>query len=130
MGSGGPAPPPRGTRTGMLVSGILNVDKTAGGSSADVVNGVQRVLPRGTKVGHAGTLDPFATGVLLVMVGKATKLCESLMGARKGYDATVKFGATTATDDSESAEEPRTVAREPDEREVREAAGRFVGAIE
>ena len=56
--------------------GIINLDKPAGLSSARAVSRVKRLLPRGTKIGHAGTLDPFATGVLLLLVGKATK-CQS-----------------------------------------------------
>jgi tRNA pseudouridine55 synthase len=51
-------------------AGVLNVDKPAGVSSARVVDRVKRLLPRGTKIGHAGTLDPFATGVLLLLIGK------------------------------------------------------------
>jgi len=89
----------------MQMSGVINVDKPAGLTSARVVDRVKRLLPRGTKVGHAGTLDPFATGVLLVLVGKGTKSCERLMGARKGYEAGVKLGARTATDDVEGVEE-------------------------
>src|SRR3954449_7633284 len=90
----------------MNLQGVLNVDKPAGVSSARVVNTVKRLLPRGTKIGHAGTLDPFATGVLLLLVGKATKACERLMDAPKQYEATVRFGATTATDDPESPPQP------------------------
>lgn len=112
-----------------MLTGILNLDKPAGISSAHAVNRVKRLLPRGTKIGHAGTLDPFATGVLLLLVGKATKLCESLMGQRKGYRATVKLGARTATDDPESPEELVEVVSVPGEADVRAAAGRFVGAI-
>lgn len=112
-----------------MLTGILNLDKPAGISSAHAVNRVKRLLPRGTKIGHAGTLDPFATGVLLLLVGKATKLCESLMGQRKGYRATVKLGARTATDDPEAPEEPVNIGQIPDEGAVRETAARFVGAI-
>jgi len=83
---------------------IVNIDKPLGLSSARVVGRVKRLLPRGTKIGHAGTLDPFATGVLLLLVGRATKRCEELMDQPKQYEATVKFGATTATDDPESPE--------------------------
>jgi tRNA pseudouridine55 synthase len=82
--------------------GILNTDKPAGITSARAVARVKRLLPRGTKIGHAGTLDPFATGVLLLLVGRATKLCETLMDQPKQYDATVFLGATTNTDDPES----------------------------
>jgi tRNA pseudouridine55 synthase len=114
----------------MLLFGVINLDKPAGISSARCVDRVKRLLPRGTKIGHAGTLDPFATGVLLLLVGKATKSCETLMGQRKGYDATVKLGARTATDDPESAEEPVDVVAPPSEADVRQAMVNFVGAIE
>src|SRR5215218_8654022 len=86
-------------------NGIINLDKPAGISSARAVDRVKRLLPRGTKIGHAGTLDPFASGVLLLLIGKATKMCESLMDQPKQYEATIKLGATTATDDLESPEQ-------------------------
>src|ERR687893_2309238 len=105
----------------MIMQGVLNVDKPAGLSSARVVSAVKRLLPRGTKIGHAGTLDPFATGVLLLLVGRATKLCERLMDERKQYEATVKLGATTPTDDPES-EETATPGAAPVAREASDAA--------
>src|SRR5690349_14507304 len=114
----------------MAFDGVINVDKPAGISSARVVAGVKRLLPKGTKVGHAGTLDPFATGVLLILVGRGTKQCERLMGERKGYEATIKLGARTATDDLESPEEAVPLDSPPGETQVREALQRFVGAIE
>jgi len=86
--------------------GIINLDKPAGLTSARAVGIVKRLLPRGTKIGHAGTLDPFATGVLLLLVGKATKACERLMDEAKQYEAVVRLGATTATDDLDSPEIP------------------------
>src|SRR4051794_37544446 len=113
--------------------GILDLDKPAGVTSAGALNRVKRLLPRGTKLGHAGTLDPFATGVLLLLVGKATKRCEALMGSPKTYDATIKLGATTTTDDLESPEEAyrsATSARVPKREEVESALQGFVGAIE
>ena len=85
-----------------FMDGVLCVDKPAGASSAGAVNRVKRLLPRGTKIGHAGTLDPFATGVLLMLIGKATKLCESFMDQPKQYHAIIRLGATTATDDPET----------------------------
>lgn len=109
--------------------GIINLNKPGGMSSARAVSAVKRLLPRGTKIGHAGTLDPFATGVLLLLVGKATKLCERLMDQPKQYRATIKFGATTATDDPES-EETVTADLSPVSRERVEAAARtFVGDV-
>ena len=112
------------------LAGVINLDKPAGLTSARLVDRVKRLLPRGTKIGHAGTLDPFATGVLLLLVGRATKSCEALMGERKGYEAVVKLGARTATDDLEAPEEPVDVGTVPTEQAVREALGRQVGAIE
>jgi tRNA U55 pseudouridine synthase TruB len=90
------------------MDGILNLDKPPGISSARAVDRVKRLLPRKSKIGHAGTLDPFATGVLVLLIGRGTKLCERLMDQPKQYEATIKFGATTATEDPESAEEPWT----------------------
>ncbi len=85
-------------------SGVLAIDKPVGASSARVVGWVKRLLAHKVKVGHAGTLDPFATGVLLVLVGKATKLSEQLMGQPKKYVATIKLGAITDTLDPTSPE--------------------------
>ena len=103
------------------MNGILNLDKPRGLSSAHAVARVKRLLPRKTKIGHAGTLDPFATGVLLLLVGKSTRLCESLMDQPKQYEATVRLGATTETDDPESPERP-TSGIAPLPREAVEAA--------
>jgi tRNA pseudouridine55 synthase len=94
-----------------------------------VVNQVKRLLPRGTKIGHAGTLDPFATGVLLLLVGKATKLCERLMDEPKQYEATVKLGATTPTDDPESPETPTPGAAPASEEALRAALATLVGDV-
>src|SRR3989440_2578462 len=111
------------------MTGILVIDKPAGLSSARVVGQVKRLLPRGTKIGHAGTLDPFATGVLLLLIGKATKLCERLMDEPKQYEATVKLGATTATEDPTSPEEARDVASPPTAAEIDAALAPFIGPI-
>lgn len=119
------------------MDGMINLDKPPGISSAAAVARVKRLLPRGTKIGHAGTLDPFATGVLVLLIGKATKFCETLMDQPKQYEATIKFGATTATDDPTSAEIPFSPAHGPGcvgERLalsiIKEALPRFVGAIQ
>ena len=112
------------------LSGILNIDKPAGVSSARVVAQVKRMLPRGTKIGHAGTLDPFATGVLLLLVGKATKLCERLMSEAKQYVATVKLGATTETLDPETPEVVRRGVVPVTREQVEQVLPRFVGEIE
>ncbi len=91
----------------MAWDGILILDKPLGPSSAGVLNRVKRLLPRGTKIGHAGTLDPLASGVLVALVGRATKSCESIMGLPKQYLAGVRFGYTSATDDAEGPLECR-----------------------
>ena len=81
------------------VDGVLIVDKPEGMTSHDVVATVRRRLPRKTRVGHTGTLDPFATGVLPVVIGKATRLSQFLTASPKTYRATVTFGAATDTGD-------------------------------
>jgi tRNA pseudouridine55 synthase len=78
------------------MNGILNIDKQGGMTSHDVVQKV-RGLVSGSKVGHAGTLDPNATGVLLVLVGKATKVSRFLMGLEKEYVFTIELGVETDT---------------------------------
>lgn len=85
----------------MAPSGVLLVDKPAGVTSHDVVAGVRRRLGRGVKVGHAGTLDPFATGLLLVLVGRATRVQRVLMALPKTYEAEARFGAVSTTGDPE-----------------------------
>jgi tRNA pseudouridine55 synthase len=82
------------------------VDKPAGPTSHDVVAQVRRRLGRGTKVGHAGTLDPFATGLLVVLVGRATRLAPFLVELDKSYLATVRTGFTSATGDPEGPVAP------------------------
>jgi tRNA pseudouridine55 synthase len=79
--------------------GVLLVHKPAGVTSHDVVGRVRRELPRGTKVGHAGTLDPFATGLLLILVGRATRAQRFLMGLPKTYRAVARLGWSSDTGD-------------------------------
>ena len=78
---------------------VLLVDKPAGKTSHDVVAAIRR--ERGVKAGHAGTLDPFATGLLLVLLGKATRLQRFLVGLPKTYLATARLGWTSSTGDSD-----------------------------
>lgn len=107
------------------VSGLLVVDKPAGITSHDVVNRLRRVY--GTKkVGHAGTLDPMATGVLIMGIGKATRLLNFLQGTAKEYRATARFGVTTSTEDAEGEVLTETPCDLDIER-IREAAAKFVG---
>jgi tRNA pseudouridine55 synthase len=83
-----------------LVEGLVNVDKPAGWTSHDVV-AKTRKLAGTRKVGHAGTLDPMATGVLLLGIGRGTKLVGHLALTDKEYQATIRLGAATVTDDAE-----------------------------
>ena len=80
---------------------LLLVDKPAGPTSHDIVAAARRRLPRGIKVGHSGTLDPFATGLLVLMAGRATRLAPFLTGLDKTYLATVRTGFTSASGDTE-----------------------------
>ena len=78
--------------------GLLLVDKPAGVTSHDVVNAARRALGE-KRIGHGGTLDPFATGLLVLLVGRATRLLQWVHDEPKVYDATVRFGAETDTED-------------------------------
>jgi len=110
-------------------SGLVVVDKPAGMTSHDVVSRVRRIA--GTKkVGHAGTLDPMATGVLVLGVNKATRLLGHLMLSEKAYDATARLGAATSTDDAEGEIISSASAAAVTEAQVREALGAFVGEIQ
>ncbi len=80
------------------MNGILIIDKPAGLTSHDVVARLRRIL-KTKKIGHTGTLDPFATGVLVMLVGKATRLAQFLDKDKKSYESTVRFGFETDTGD-------------------------------
>jgi tRNA pseudouridine55 synthase len=111
-----------------VLSGVLVVDKPPGPTSHDVVDRVRDVLGE-RRAGHTGTLDPFATGVLPVCVGKATRLVRFLAEGDKVYRATVRLGFATSTDDALG--EPRGPARDAhvDAAAVRAAARRFTGDL-
>ncbi len=80
---------------------VILYDKPAGLTSHDVVAAMRRRLPKSTKVGHAGTLDPFATGLLLILIGRATRTQRLFMQLPKTYLATARFGAVSSTGDPE-----------------------------
>jgi tRNA pseudouridine55 synthase len=82
------------------LEGVLLVDKPSGMTSHDVVDRVRRVLHM-KRIGHAGTLDPMATGLLIILVGKATRLSQYLMSLDKEYEGTITLGQTTNTHDAE-----------------------------
>src|SRR3954447_319712 len=83
------------------MDGVILVDKPPGKTSHDVVAMVRRELPGKRRVGHAGTLDPFATGLLIVLVGRATRAQRYFMALPKAYRATARLGAVSSTGDPE-----------------------------
>ncbi len=111
-----------------MSDGILLVDKPAGPTSQDVVTIVKRALAA-DKAGHTGTLDPFATGLLIVCLGKATKLAEYLTGEDKAYRAVVALGVATDTDDRTGKEISRANASGVTREAVEKALGAFRGEI-
>lgn len=112
------------------MNGYLVLDKPVGPTSQQAVQAVRRALGitgrRGTKVGHAGTLDPFASGLLLVLVGKATRLMHYVVGHDKRYRVGVRLGATSSTDDLEG--EVRDTGAAPPQAASVEAAIRELSA--
>ena len=114
------APPP---------AGLVVVDKPAGMTSHDVVARVRRLA--GTrKVGHAGTLDPMATGVLVIGINRATRLLGHLLLTDKAYEATVRLGASTSTDDAEGELLGSSSTDEVTEEAVRAGLAAMVGEID
>lgn len=110
------------------INGIINIDKPLGLTSHDVVAQVRR-MSRQHQVGHAGTLDPLATGVLLVCLGQATRVSEYLMKSPKTYQAAIHLGVSTTTHDTEGeivAQTPVKVTHA----EIEHALRSFVGCIE
>lgn len=110
------------------VEGILNVDKPPGLTSHDVVNHVRRISGI-RRVGHAGTLDPLATGVLLLCLGRVTRLVEYVVGQPKTYEAVIRLGQATNTYDAEGeivTERPVAVSID----DITAALSRFRGAIQ
>ncbi len=118
--------------------GLLNVNKPAGATSRDVVNRVQWLLKqiakadgiRAAKVGHAGTLDPIATGVLVLCVGSATKLIEHVQRQPKRYRGTFQLGRRSPSDDVELPAEELIDPPIPTREQIEAALGPFVGEIQ
>jgi tRNA pseudouridine55 synthase len=109
------------------LDGILVIDKPIGPTSHDIV-GLVRRLAATKRVGHGGTLDPFASGVLPVFLGRATRVVEFHLADRKAYRATICFGASSATDDLEGEMTPAT-GPAPDRQRVERALPEFTGTI-
>lgn len=112
-----------------MIHGILAIDKPLGWTSHDVVARCRRVAGQ-RQVGHAGTLDPLATGVLLLVLGSATRLSSYLMETRKVYCADVVLGATTATDDAEAPLQTQADASHITLDDLHGCLARFTGDLE
>ena len=104
------------------------VDKPTGISSARSVAQVKRLLPKRTKIGHTGTLDPLASGLLVLLIGRATRLSRYVTGLNKTYTATARLGAVSDTLDAEG-EISELEAALPDEEDLISAAQNFTGAL-
>lgn len=127
-------PSPPGTqiltlKSQAMASGIALIDKPKGITSFDVVAKVRKALGI-RKVGHAGTLDPMATGLMLVGVGQGTKLLNYLVGLDKQYLATIRLGMATLSDDAEGEELSRSDASSLSEMQIDSAISKLRGEIE
>ncbi|MDB5310357.1 MAG: truB [Gemmataceae bacterium] len=112
------------------MKGLLVIDKPAGVTSRDVVNRVQKWFPRKTKIGHTGTLDPLATGVLVVCVGAATRLADFVQAMGKTYHSRFRLGLTSTTDDADGELTLQADATPPSRGEIDAAVASFIGTIE
>jgi tRNA pseudouridine55 synthase len=113
-----------------LFHGLLVLDKPAGLTSREAVDRAQRWFPKGTRIGHTGTLDPLATGVLVLTVGAATRLAEYVQRMEKAYRTTIHLGATSNSDDCEGTIVPTNAAQPPDRAAVDRVVGEFIGEID
>ncbi|MFC1594008.1 tRNA pseudouridine(55) synthase TruB [Candidatus Omnitrophota bacterium] len=111
------------------LEGIIVIDKPSGMTSHDVVDVVRKKLGM-RRIGHAGTLDPIATGVLILLVGKATKLFSCFEGFDKEYEATLTLGKTTDTGDIEGIVIKESPVDHISQQQVDQAFSQFVGSIE
>jgi tRNA pseudouridine55 synthase len=110
--------------------GLLVLDKPPGITSRAAVTRAQGWFPRGTRLGHTGTLDPLATGVLVLMVGAATRLGEYVQRMAKTYRTSIHLGATSATDDAEGEVTPVPASRPPDRDGVEAVVQSFIGEFD
>ena len=112
------------------LDGLLVLDKPGGVTSRDAVDRALRWFPRGTRIGHTGTLDPLATGVLVLCLGAATRLAEYVQRMGKTYRAGLRLGARSDTDDADGAVTPVEAASAPDAAAVAAGLAGLVGAID
>ncbi|MCH7806470.1 MAG: tRNA pseudouridine(55) synthase TruB [Proteobacteria bacterium] len=116
------------SRKGNKIDGWIIVDKDPGMTSTDVVRAIKRIL-HPLKTGHAGTLDPLATGILPIALGEATKTIPYIVDAKKEYDFTIRWGEQRTTDDSEG-EVVKSSDKRPSAQDIKAALPAFVGEIE
>lgn len=109
--------------------GILLVDKPAGWTSHDVVGRMRRVAGQ-KRIGHTGTLDPMATGLLVVCLGTATRMVEYMTGHSKRYEGVITLGAVTTTDDAEGATVSRCTVPPPDSIDLGALQSKFSGNLQ
>jgi len=115
-----------------MIDGILLIDKERDITSYDVIRKLKRILPKGQKIGHAGTLDPFATGLLIVLLGKATKSMDDILHYKKEYLVKAEFGYSTTTQDptGEKVHECKDFSPISIENIQEEINKKFIGEIE
>jgi len=113
-----------------MTNGLLVLDKPQGITSRDALDRAAKWFPQKTKIGHAGTLDPLATGVLVLAIGQATRLVEYVQAMPKTYRARIRLGATSDTDDADGTVTPNPAAASMEEAAVRASLDRFIGDVE
>lgn len=109
------------------LDGIFLIDKPEGITSASALNRIKRVLPKGVKIGHGGTLDPFATGLLVAFLGSATRLSTFFLSGDKEYEGVARFGVRTESGDPTTAVIERSDKIPQNLEAMRSAAQKFVG---
>lgn len=114
-----------------MIDGILLINKEKGITSYDVIRRLKKILPKEEKIGHAGTLDPFATGLLIILLGKGTKLMESIGKLKKKYIVTAEFGYATDTQDptGEKILVDKNLSKIPKEKIEKKLEEKFLGEI-
>ncbi len=111
------------------ISGFLIINKPKGKTSHDIVNELRHITGI-KKIGHTGTLDPMATGVVIVAISAATRLIQYTHGFTKTYEAAITFGATSTTDDAEGEITPANTTSKPTQASIEKALHAFVGNIQ
>jgi len=113
-----------------MTNSLLVIDKPQGITSRDALDRAARWFPRKTRIGHAGTLDPLATGVLVLAIGQATRLIEYVQAMSKEYQTRIRLGATSDTDDGDGTITSNPTAASVAEPIVRATLDRFIGEID